>query len=73
MGGKTRIDFRRFSGGRTARLISITCDNVIGSPVAVVTFALRTYSMVERLPFIEAGKWPGRRKLKGKLCSPGMS
>ena len=32
--------------------------------------ARKTYSIEETLPFIEAGRWPGRRKLNGKLCSP---
>lgn len=63
-----RMDFFGTSGGRIARLRSITFDDLTGSPfLVVVTAALRTYSILVVVPLILAGRWPGRRKLNGKL------
>lgn len=53
-----------------ARFTLRTWVSFRGSPVLGVTVARRVYSMVERPPLIETGRSPGRRKLKGKVCSP---
>jgi hypothetical protein len=39
--------------------------NFKGSPFVGHTVALKAYSMVERLLFIEIGRSPGSKKLKG--------
>ena len=70
VGGKIRIEFRGVSEGIIARLMLRMWESFIGSPVFGTRVALRTYSMLDKLPFMLAGRCPGRRKLNGKSCSP---
>lgn len=70
VGGKIRIELRGESEGMMARLMFRTWESFIGSPVLGTRVALRTYSILDNVPFILAGRCPGRRKLNGKSCSP---